>query len=76
MTALLAVAGPGFVAAGLGAWNAPGLRRIVLPLVRASVLASFAFVLFVAAPTGLAAAVVALDLVVLAAADIVTDDTP
>lgn len=70
-TALFLLVTPGFVAAGFGVWNVPGLRRIWFTLVKVGVLSSFVLVAFTA-PSGFRLLTgIVLDLVVLALADMV-----
>jgi hypothetical protein len=72
-TGLFLTVTPGFVAAGLGAWNLFGLRRIWAPLVKVCVLASFAL-FALTAPSALRLGIgLTLDLVVLALADILSE---
>jgi len=71
-TALFLVATPGFVAAGFGAWNVPGLRSIWGGLVKVSVLASLLLVAIYAPPASRAVVAIVIDAVVLALADALT----
>jgi len=71
-TVLFFVATPGFVAAGFGAWNVPGLRSIWSGLVKASVLASVLLLVMAAPAQSQIVAAVALDALLLALADAMT----
>jgi hypothetical protein len=72
-TALFVVVTPGFVAAGFGAWNVPGLARIWFPLVRVAVLASFVLLAFTAASGSRLVVALVIDLLVLAFSDALVD---
>ena len=74
-TLLFLLVTPGFVAAGLGVWNVPGLRRIWPALVKTCVLASFLLFALAAPPAGQLMVGLFLDLAVLAFSDILGADT-
>lgn len=73
-TLLFLLVTPGFVAAGLGALNVAGLRRIWPTLVRVCVLASFLLFALAAPPAGRLMVGLVLDLAVLGFADILDDE--
>lgn len=68
-TVLFALATPGFVAAGFGAWNVAGLRSIWGSLVKVSVLASLLLLVMSAPAAPRTIAAVLVDALLLALAD-------
>ncbi|MBX3232548.1 MAG: hypothetical protein KIT84_16355 [Labilithrix sp.] len=71
-TVLFAIATPGFVAAGFGAWNVAGLRHVWGGLVKLGVLASLLLVVISAPSASRSIAAVLGDVLLLAFSDILT----